>query len=230
MPLSEIRSRDGDETRYIVCVSDKVSETGEQDITAITNVLEELRGVQGKVILRSTILPDQLESLPFDYYLPEFLHDKTAVEDSLKPSRVVVGVRDASLRPEFLDDWLQHAKKRFIGTPLEASYIKYLSNIWNATRVAFVNEFGSAIASAPTSPKDLERIGRIVEFVLGGSSYVRFGQAFGGNCLPKDTRAFLKWSEDAGHTMAVLQGVCAANLHHRTRPEHDDLPVWFSEE
>ena len=78
--LNNPLQRDGQNTWYMVSVGDRVKESGEQDISLIKNALNSLKAAKGKVILRSTILPQSLKDLPFDYYLPEFLHENHAAE------------------------------------------------------------------------------------------------------------------------------------------------------
>jgi UDP-glucose 6-dehydrogenase len=226
--LSHLRAQDDPDTCYIVCIADKVSAEGKQDISDIAATLDELRGAQGQVILRSTILPDLLKPLPFDLYLPEFLREKTAVEDATNPSWVVIGRRSKRAFPEFIESWVRQAKRVFVGSPAEAAYIKYLSNIWNATRIAFVNEFGSSIVS-PDLGAGLPEINRIVDFVMENKPYQRYGRAFDGRCLPKDTLAYLRWAQDNGCSMDMLAGMWAANNRHRLKPEHASLPEWFSD-
>ena len=218
---------DSDRTYYIVCIGDRVSIDGDQDVIAIETVLNSLKDARGRVILRSTILPSRLSSLRFHYYVPEFLRERCAVEDCLNPSWVVIGRNCDGELPVFLEKWIARANKVFIGNPSEAAYIKYLSNIWNAVRIAFVNEFGAAIG-APSAADNLPQINRIINFVFGETAYLRFGRAYGGPCLPKDVRAFLKSCVDDGNTMALLKGVCAANTHHALRTDHSALPEWFS--
>ena len=103
--LSSPLERDSENTWYIVSVGDKVSEDGVQDISLIKKALDSLRGAKGKVILRSTVLPHLLETLEFDLYVPEFLHEKYAVEECLHPYLFVVGSRLPLELPAFLKDW-----------------------------------------------------------------------------------------------------------------------------
>jgi len=217
---------DGDRTWYMVCVGDKDLPNGSQDIAEIEAALESLRGAAGKIILRSTILPDRLSKLVFDFYVPEFLHEKTAVQDAISPRLLAIGENSKTDLPQFVADWARQADKVFIGTAEEAAHIKYLCNLWNATQVAFVNEMATAIATDKT-PGSRARAERIIDFVFERKPYLRFGKAFGGRCLTKDVRAFIDWSRQQGVTAAILEGVWAANVRHSMQPEHGSLPEWF---
>jgi UDP-glucose 6-dehydrogenase len=227
--LKDVHEKDSKDTWYMVCVGDRVSEEGVQDISIISRALDGLKGVQGGIMLRSTILPDLLKQLPFDYYVPEFLHEKDAVEECLKPYLCVTGAREgARQEPSVFAQWRSLSRKSFVGTPEEASFIKYLSNLWNATRIAFVNEFGDAIGR-PSDKKSLNKIEDIIGFMFDNRSYLRYGRSFGGHCLPKDTRAFMTWYSKGNTTLPLLHGVYASNTRHaELEKELPLIPAWYS--
>ncbi len=228
--LNSILETDSPETCYVVCVGDRVSEDGVQDIGAIRAALDSLKSAQGVVVLRSTVLPDHLETLGFDYYVPEFLHEKYAVEECIAPHFVVVGKDSTKKRePSFFNAWRQRTPRLFDGTPREAAFVKYLSNLWNATRVAFVNEFGDTIAT-PKSPAEVDTISRVMNFVLMNEPYQRYGRGFDGHCLPKDMRAFTRWNKDKNKNVALLEGAYRSNeAHIAIEKSHPSLPKWFAE-
>lgn len=227
--LEHVLAEDSANTCYMVCVGDKVSEDGAQDISAIRAALESLVAAKGVVVLRSTVLPDSLDALPFDFYMPEFLHEKNAVEECLSPHFFVLGMRDQyAKQPGFFAEWRKRTPLHFGGTPREAAFVKYLSNLWNAVRIAFVNEYGDTIAE-PRSPQEVASISRIISFVLGGESYTRYGRAFGGHCLPKDTRAFVGWFSKQGKNVDLLRGAYESNKAHQVlETSFEYLPQWFS--
>ncbi len=215
-------------TWFIVCVGDRVSEEGEQDITLIKSATDALKGIQGSVILRSTVLPQKLHELAFDLYMPEFLHEKNAVDECLNPFYFVLGTKGNNSLPVFAKEWEQRAYKVFRGTPEEASHIKYLSNIWNSIRIAFVNEMGDSIGN-PKTKDDVKKIEQILDFVFERKSYLRYGQAFDGHCLPKDTRAYIGASQKDGKNVDLLVGAYTSNEHHKKIQESlKTLPKVFS--
>ncbi len=226
-PLTTLLDLDSPSTWYIVCIGDRVSASGEQDISLISSALTSLRGAQGKIILRSTVLPTLLETLTFDIYLPEFLHEVRAVEECLNPYYFVLGLRQEVVLPSFLGVWQSRANKVFRGKPTDAAYVKYLSNIWNALRIAFVNEFGNSIAM-PATEAARKETERIIDFIFEGKSYLRYGQAFGGHCLPKDLRAYARMSAER-IPVPIFKGVLAANQYHEQVVEkYHTLTKWFS--
>lgn len=227
-PLGSLLEIDRPNTWYIVCIGDRVSEEGIQDISLIERALESLKLAQGKVILRSTVLPTHLGRLPFDLYLPEFLHEFYAVEECLNPFYFVVGSREEIPWPSFLKEWESRACKVFKGTPEEASHLKYLSNLWNALRIAFVNEFGDSI-TLPQTEAERKSIERVMDFFFEKKSYLRYGQTFGGHCLPKDTRAFMVAKGEGGRLVPLLRAIYESNqLHQEVVDTYHTLPQWFS--
>ncbi len=219
---------DSKDTYYIVCVGDKVLPTGEQDITYIRRALESLKSAKGTVILRSTVLPAFLKDLDFDFYVPEFLHEKKAVQESIKPHYFVVGRKTKKPEPPFFKKWRANSYKHFEGTPEEASYIKYLSNIWNSIRIAFINEFGDAI-SLPKTKEDVEGVERVIDFMFEGKYYMRYGRAFSGHCLPKDTLAFFSYYDNPERPLTLIEGAYKSNdIRVAMQEKHEHLNEWFS--
>ena len=238
--LGAVSGEDGGNTCYVVCVKDGLTEDSHQDISALTRAVGSLTGLLGKVVLRSTVLPQHLKTLKFDYYVPEFLHEKYAVEECLTPPHFVIGGKNFDDMPTFLGEWESRAKKFFRGVPEEAAHIKYLSNIWNALRIAFVNEFGNVVY-ATTGKK--ESVDKVIDFLFEKKEYLRYGKAYGGHCLPKDVAAFAKTHETGLHKDVVAfakahgsEGGIAPILHaihqsnelHKSLQDHEKFPEWFS--
>ncbi|HEY4505055.1 MAG TPA: class I SAM-dependent methyltransferase [Candidatus Paceibacterota bacterium] len=225
-PIDNVLAFDSDNTWYIVCVGDRVSNDGVQDISLIHKALQGLEGTKGRVILRSTIIPKKLNKLNFDFYVPEFLHEKFAVEECINPFYFVVGVNNLHTpEPSFFTDWRERSHKYFVGSPEEAAFIKYLSNAWNAARITFVNEFGDLMGD-PSDPKGVKDIERVIDFVLGKKMYLRYGKSYSGHCLPKDVRA-LVGSYKEEKNVNYLTGMHKSNLAHE-KIDSDALPQWFS--
>lgn len=227
--ITDAKSVDSESTVFIVCVGDRVSDEGVQDISNIRQALASVEGVKGTVVLRSTVLPDLLEELRFDFYVPEFMHEKNAVKDCSDPYYFVIGTKNKDAKePSFFEPWRHRAYKVFEGTPREASFIKFLSNIWNALRIAFINEFGDAIGR-PHNKERLAEIERIMDFMFDHRNYLRYGRSFGGHCLPKDSRSFIHWYKKE-LPMSLLSGMYESNVHHAELEKKFPLmPEWYSE-
>ena len=238
--LGAVSDEDGENACYVVCVKDGLTEDNSQDISALTRAVGSLANLSGKVVLRSTVLPQHLKTLRFDYYVPEFLHEKYAIEECLTPPHFVIGGKGFENMPTFLGEWESRAKKSFRGAPEEAAHIKYLSNIWNALRIAFVNEFGNVVY-ATTGRK--ESVDKVIDFLFEKKEYLRYGKAYGGHCLPKDVAAFTKTHGTGLHKDVVafakahgIEGGIAPILHaihqsnelHKSLQDHEKFPEWFS--
>lgn len=218
--------KDGVHTRYIISVGDRVSQEGVQDISLIRKASEMLSEASGTVVLRSTVLPEHLPQIRFDYYLPEFLHEKYAIEECLNPLYLVIGRNSETKRePDFFHEWETRAGKVFRGTPREAAHIKYLSNVWNALRISFVNEMGDMISCGGI---DRARAMRVIDFFFEQKAYLRYGRAYGGHCLPKDTLAL--WHSGSLHGSAgLIRAIHEANERHKKLGRaYEGLPEWFS--
>ena len=226
--LPELLEEDGENTWYIVSVGDRVKD-GEQDISLIKKALDNLSSAKGKVVLRSTVLPQSLKSLPFDFYVPEFLHEKHAMEECLHPFYFVIGRKNKKLsEPSFFSKWELNSRKTFRGSPEQASYVKYLSNVWNAVRVAFINEFGNLIQE-PADKNKIAEIDDVIDFIFEKRHYLRYGKSFGGHCLPKDLSAFYTMHAKNNGDIPLLQAAFLSNeLHKKKELKYRQLPEWFS--
>lgn len=228
---SELPFKPEDAVPAIVCVNALNQEHG-QDLKPVQSALLEARKItRGPVILRTTLLPKNLTTLDFDIYLPEFLHERMALEEVQFPDLLVIGYKDVkykTLLPKFVKDWHTYvnsnlAGKFYEGNPEECAYIKYLMNIWNALRIGFVNEYGDAIIKEKLTPNHE----KIIDFVMERAFYLRYGKAFGGHCLPKDLEAFVK-----GHNyVKILSGLLEANKEHKKfESEHKTRELFYGED
>ncbi len=193
---------------HIICIADKNFEDGRQEIRHIAKVTHPLKG-KGTVILRTTMLPRFLIALHFDFYWVEFLHERTAIDEFLNPDRVVVGRRHSKKFP-----FEKHFQPVHYCTPEEASHIKYLSNIWNALRIAFINEFGANLLDEQIPHE------KTIDFFFQKQKYLRWGNAFGGHCLPKDSKAYFK---EYPHLKFLEATVKANEIHQERFPDLESI-------
>ncbi|MBI6629375.1 UDP-glucose dehydrogenase family protein [Pontibaca salina] len=149
---------------------------------------------------------------------PEFLREGAAIDDFMRPDRVVVGVeteRAAQIleeiyRPLYLRDF------PIMTTDLEtAEMIKYASNAFLATKITFVNEIA---ALCERTGADVKRVsqgmgldGRI------GNKFLHAGPGYGGSCFPKDTRALARIGQEHGLPMQITETVIKVNDEIRRR-------------
>ncbi len=151
---------------------------------------------------------------------PEFLREGHAVEDSLRPDRLVFGAEtndaDQVLRDVYAP--LLAAGVRSVHTDLAtAELAKVSANAMLATRISLVNLLAEVCEAADADVADLTTILGLDERI--GSLFLRPGLGYGGGCLPKDTRAFVARAEELGlHEPAgLLREVDAINMRQRAR-------------
>ncbi len=149
---------------------------------------------------------------------PEFLREGSAIEDFMRPDRVVIGSRDRRAIDMMLDIYspLHVADVPFVVTDVEsAELIKYASNGFLATKISFINEVAALC----------ERLGADVEVVARGMGldnrigpkFLNTGPGFGGSCFPKDTRAVAQIARDHGLTFRIIEAVLEVNRHTQRR-------------
>ena len=139
---------------------------------------------------------------------PEFLKEGAAVEDFLKPERIVVGTeepRAIELMRELYAPFQRNHEKLLIMDVKSAELTKYAANAMLATRISFMNELANLA----------EKIGADIEMVRKGiGSDTRIGLHFlypgvgyGGSCFPKDLQALIRTAEEAGQELRILKAV-----------------------
>ncbi len=151
---------------------------------------------------------------------PEFLREGQAIQDTLKPSRIILGsFDDFSLRSASSLYRTFYGKKPppvLATTPEGAELIKYGSNSFLATKITFVNLLARACELFPgTDVNDVAR-GMGLDPRIG-AQFLQAGPGFGGSCLPKDVRAFIKSLRDMGVDGSMLESVLQIN---EVQPEH----------
>ncbi len=148
---------------------------------------------------------------------PEFLKEGTAVDDFMKPDRVVVGVR----RDEVLDvlrdlygPYLRTDKPLLATSPESAEMTKYVANALLATKISFINEVANLCERAGADINEVRRgIGHDRRI---GFAFLFPGAGYGGSCLPKDVRALAAVARAHGVEPRVLDAVHAVNQRQKS--------------
>jgi len=143
---------------------------------------------------------------------PEFLREGSAINDFMRPDRVVIGAHSETAqdvmrnlyRPLFL-----------IETPIlftgrrTAELIKYAANTFLATKITFINEIADLCEQVGADVQDVSKgiglDGRI------GSKFLHAGPGYGGSCFPKDTLALVKTAQDFGSPIKIVEAVVEVN-------------------
>ncbi|MCH8251179.1 MAG: UDP-glucose/GDP-mannose dehydrogenase family protein [Planctomycetes bacterium] len=213
-----------------IAVGTPAGAEGAADLTAIRTVASDIgKHMDGYriVVMKSTvpvgthkIVTEAIAretSQPFDYVSnPEFLKEGAAVEDFMRPDRVVVGVTNPAvgeMMKELYAPFLRRTERILVMDPASAEMTKYAANAMLATKISFMNEIAGLC----------ERFGADVERVrLGIGSDSRIGPAFlfpgvgyGGSCFPKDVTALVAMGERVGYPMRIPAAVHEVNQRQR---------------
>ena len=148
---------------------------------------------------------------------PEFLKEGAAVEDFMRPDRVIVGADDERavlLMRALYAPFIRNRDRLLVMDRRSAEFTKYAANAMLATRISFMNELALLA----------ERIGADIELVrqgIGsdpriGTQFLYAGAGYGGSCFPKDVKALVRAAEDSGIGLKVLNAVEAANERQKT--------------
>ncbi len=143
---------------------------------------------------------------------PEFLREGVAVEDFLKPDRVVIGTnseRARKIMKQLYEPFVRQGNPIYFMDERSAEMTKYAANSYLATRISFMNEIANLC----------ERVGANVDMVrMGMGSDSRIGKRFlfpgvgyGGSCFPKDVQALAKTANDFAYDFNILNAVMGVN-------------------
>src|SRR5262245_2120455 len=149
---------------------------------------------------------------------PEFLREGSALEDFMRPDRVVCGVRSErarSLLAQLYRPLNLIETPILFTTPETAELIKYASNCFLATKISFINEVADYC----------EEVGADVQVVAHGmgmdrrigSKFLHAGPGFGGSCFPKDCRALASAARETGRPLRIVEAVIDVNQARRRR-------------
>jgi len=143
---------------------------------------------------------------------PEFLREGSAIEDFLRPNRVVIGCEDEMASAIMKD---LYRPLYLIETPVlvtnvvTAEVIKYASNAFLATKISFINEMADLCEKVGADVHDVARGMGLDQRI--GRKFLHPGPGYGGSCFPKDTRAILEVAREAGVPLKIVEATIAVN-------------------
>ena len=148
---------------------------------------------------------------------PEFLKEGAAIDDFIKPDRVVVGVRRpevAEVLRELYAPFLRTEKPFLVMSPESAEMTKYVANALLATKISFINEMANLCERTRADINDVRRgIGHDSRI---GFAFLFPGVGYGGSCFPKDVRALASTARAAGVEPRILDVVDQVNTHQKS--------------
>ncbi|MCS6928396.1 MAG: UDP-glucose/GDP-mannose dehydrogenase family protein [Saprospiraceae bacterium] len=166
----------------------------------------------------AAILAERLPQERFDVVSnPEFLREGVAVEDFLKPDRVVVGTsseRARRLMKQLYEPFVRQGNPIYFMDTRSAEMTKYAANAYLAMRISFMNEMAN-LCERTGANVDMVRIG------IGSDSRIgkRFlfpGIGYGGSCFPKDVKALARTAEEYDYDFRILKAVMGVNERQRS--------------
>jgi len=208
-----------------ICVPTPMNKDRSQNISIVRSVVDEIidLNINSIVVLKSTLLPSYVEelekSLPKFVYNPEFLREKHANEDFINSELIVFGGNkaDAIILSNFYKDHTKCICKDHIFTDcITASLIKYTINTFLSVKVVFFNELKD-LFDVSGAQEDWENfIKYLSKDIRIGNSHMQVPghdgrKGFGGACLPKDSNAFLKYSEQIEKQLNILNNAIKLN-------------------
>lgn len=143
---------------------------------------------------------------------PEFLKEGDAIDDFMKPDRVVVGVeseRAKQLMERLYKPFMMNNYRMIFTDVASAEMIKYAANSMLATRISFMNDIAN-LCEIVGADVNMVRKGIGADARIG-SKFLYAGCGYGGSCFPKDVKALIRTAEQRGYRMQVLEAVEAVN-------------------
>lgn len=159
------------------------------------------------------ILDERKENIDFDIASnPEFLKEGNAINDFMKPERIVIGTENPKTESLLKQIYAPFVKRslRIISTSIESAELaKYGANAMLATRISFMNELSRLSERVGA---DIEEVRQIIGYDSRiGNSFLYAGIGFGGSCFPKDLTALNKIAQDNGLDLKILDSVIEVN-------------------
>jgi UDPglucose 6-dehydrogenase len=148
---------------------------------------------------------------------PEFLREGAAVDDFMRPDRVILGVESKKARKMLSNAYrpLYAFNTPIVFTNLETAELsKYSSNAFLATKVAFINEIANLCEACGADVNEVAIAMGLDKRV--GDKFLQAGPGYGGSCFPKDTFALLDFSQKLGVDMSIVNQTIKSNLNRRT--------------
>src|SRR5512132_2639423 len=215
-----------------IAVGTPTGEDGSADLQHVLAVARDLaRAMNGyKVIVTKSTVPvgtaarvreivRRETTHPFSVVSnPEFLKQGAAIEDFMKPDRVVIGVEDpraAELMTELYAPFTRTGAPIMLMDCASAELCKYAANAMLATRISFMNEVANVCEAVGADVDEIRRaIGSDKRI---GSSFLFPGVGYGGSCFPKDVKAMIHFAGQKDYDFKILKAVEAVNVAQKTR-------------
>jgi UDPglucose 6-dehydrogenase len=214
-----------------ITVATPAGNNGQTDLTAVEEVAKAIgRAMERHTVIvnkstvpvgtgelvRDVITKHQVKPVPFDVVSnPEFLREGSAIEDTLRPDRIVIGAANQQVAMTLLELYAPLERPMIITDVPSAEMIKYASNAFLATKISFINAIANICEQAGAD------VGQVTKGVgldaRIGPAFLQAGLGYGGSCFPKDTESLIHTAGALGYDFGTLKAVVEVN---RERVEH----------
>lgn len=150
---------------------------------------------------------------------PEFLREGNAIEDFMKPDRVVIGCDDELSSEALRKIYSPLTEVRIVETDTKTSeLIKYTSNALLATKIAFINEIANLCEKTGANIKELSKATGLDSRI--GEKFLNVGPGYGGSCFPKDVNALIRTGKDNEVNLSIIDAVESSNVNRKKSMAH----------
>ncbi|MDP2884535.1 MAG: UDP-glucose/GDP-mannose dehydrogenase family protein [Ignavibacteria bacterium] len=209
-----------------LCLPTPPSEDGSADLThvlSVANQIAELANGEKIVVSKSTVPVGTVDKIkqvlkkkakhPMEVVSnPEFLKEGSALQDSLKPDRVVIGTKSkkaAATLQELYDPFVRTGNPIIVMDERSSEMTKYAANAFLATKISFMNELANLCEEVGADIDSIRRgIGSDPRI---GKQFLFPGVGYGGSCFPKDVKALVVSAEKYGNALTILRSVDKVN-------------------
>ncbi|MGH7314413.1 MAG: UDP-glucose dehydrogenase family protein [Candidatus Rokuibacteriota bacterium] len=208
-----------------ITVATPAGSNGQTDLTAVEQVAKSIGQAMERhtVIVNKSTVPvgtgdlvrdvierHQVKPVPFDVVSnPEFLREGSAIEDTLRPDRIVIGASNQQVAMTLLELYAPLERPMIITDVPSAEMIKYASNACLAAKISFVNAIATICEQAGAD------VGQVTKGVgldaRIGPAFLQAGLGFGGSCFPKDTESLVHTAATLGYDFRLLKAVVDVN-------------------
>jgi UDPglucose 6-dehydrogenase len=209
-----------------LCLPTPPSEDGSADLTHVLGVAQQIAEIadsEKTVVSKSTVPVGTVDKIKHIMKKkarhrievasnPEFLKEGTALQDSLKPDRVVIGTRSKkgiAILQELYEPFVRTGNPILVMDERSAEMTKYAANAFLATKISFMNELANLCEEVGADIDSIRRgIGSDPRI---GKQFLFPGVGYGGSCFPKDVKALVMTSRGGGRDLTILQAVDRLN-------------------
>ena len=216
----------------MVCINTEAPSVNDPALQGLVHLVNDILQAHrdgifnGTIVIRSTVPPGTCDQLIRPMLRssglglasnPEFLREGSSVKDLMEPSIIVVGGETPGHIQPVADLYTSMGCGVTVVGLREAEIIKYACNVFHALKICFANELGDLCSALQIDGQRVMEVLRSDTKLNASAAYLRPGFAFGGYCLPKDTRALNVCAGDLGLDLPLLASIMSSNDRHLSR-------------